>query len=117
ATARTAGCANGIKDHVVADGSRHPQASGDRLSVLPRLGHARTLLKRAHDGRTAFGLNDDHLRPRATDPCERLELVERLAHSDDACAAAGGVHYDVRQARFTPATLLGPLDTHRLLAF
>src|SRR5262249_53101045 len=109
--------AHRVEDQVVANGDGDAQASGRGVGLLPRLGVASTRLERAHDRRAALRLHDHHAWATGTYPAEGFELVERIAHADDARPAAGGVHDDVRQARLAPAALLGKLDAHRLLAF
>ena len=72
-----------------------------------------TSLKSLDDGRTPFGLHRDHFGAGAADPAERLKLVERLPHPDQAGAATGRVENRVGQG---PAELFGQFQPHRFLA-
>ena len=98
---------------------KSPTALGTRIPVatvagmLPPLGELVALLKRTNHRRAAFGLDRIHPRPLGADEPDRLQLVERLPHADEAGTAAGRIEDRVRQL---PAELLGKLETHHLLA-
>ena len=83
------------------------------MGVLPARRVLDALLPSLDHRRTARGLDDDHARPHRADPAERLELVKRLPHADDAGAAPGRIEDHIGHF---PAELLGEFDAHRLLA-
>jgi hypothetical protein len=85
---RAAALADRVEDEIVRDGDRHADAGGECLGVLPQLGLVRAGLERLHDRRATVRLDGDHLRALRTYPTQRLQLVERLPHADDAGAAA-----------------------------
>ena len=69
--------------------------------------------RRGRSGRSRWPGPPPSAASSAVEPAERLQLVERLPHADQAGAAAGRVEDHVGQP---PAELLGQLQPHRLLA-
>src|SRR5260221_62107 len=99
----------------IAERARNAQPTRVRLRILPRRGAVRMRLECANHGCATAGLRHDHARESdiRRQPSAVAHLGEDLPHSDEPCAAAGGID-DVRRQH--PSELLGDLDAHRLLA-
>src|SRR5262249_27574996 len=97
----------------IAHGAGHPQTSGHRRGILPRLCACGAALKGPHDRSTTGSLHRDHTWPVRVNPAERLHLVKTLPHTDQTRAATCGVDDHIRQF---PVELLGELVAHGFFA-
>ena len=109
-----AGFAQAVEDQEIADRRRHAQTGRGRGGSIPWFREAIAGVVGQHDGGTALRLDREHARTAGADHVQRLQLLERLPHPDDAGASAGGIHDRIGQL---PAELLGKLEAHGLLAF
>src|SRR5205085_9896022 len=101
------------EDQEIADGLWDADAGRDRGRMFPAFSKLIAILERADHWRAAFGLDGVHARALGSDEANRLHLVERLPHADEAGAPAGRIEDRVGQF---PAELLGEFQAHRLLA-
>src|SRR5512143_333475 len=102
----------GVQDHRIGKGLRHPEARGRGGGVLPELGGSRSGGKCPYDRGAAGGLHGNHPGAAAAGPAEFLHFREGFPHADKPRSSAGGIEHHVREF---PAELFGQLVPHRLL--